>query len=109
MPMIKSRRNSRPVCFDSRTGLLLHPDCQFVVTPPVGSTSLSIDGVEFRSGQSFDRALVSARRLRQMYDARLLSMAPGEHSASTGHKPRSDSALRKVSSGIPRKRSIRGG
>jgi hypothetical protein len=35
---------------------------------------LTVDGVQFVSGQAFDATLVTVRRLRQMYDARLIDI-----------------------------------
>lgn len=99
------RSTGRPECFDSRTGRLLYPDCQFVVTAPAGTTSLSIGGAVLRSGQPFDRALVSARRLRQMYDARLISVAPGSSLGPPG--PAQAPAASQPPRGVPRRRSTR--
>ena len=53
------------------------PRHEFVVTPPGGQATLAVGGVSFGHGDPMDRSLVSARRLRQMYDARLIAIAPG--------------------------------
>ena len=48
---------------------------EFVVTPTAGRESISVGGALLLAGQRFDKRLVDARRLRQMYEARLLAVA----------------------------------
>jgi hypothetical protein len=67
--------------------LLFDPRYQFVVTPPYGRTSLSVGGAALQAGTKFDPSLVDGRRLRQMYDARLISVAPG-HAPLPAASPR---------------------
>lgn len=74
---VAKTRIIRPVCFDERTGRLLYPDCEFVATPPAGRASISVGGVVLQAGQRLDRAGVDPRRLRQMYENRLIAVAPG--------------------------------
>lgn len=50
---------------------------EFVVVPPAGRSAMSIGGRLLLAGQQMDKALVSARRLHQMYEARLIAVAPG--------------------------------
>lgn len=70
-------RPYRPACFDQRTGRLLYPHVEFVITPPAGRASISVGGVVLLAGQRLDKRLVDARRLRQMYEGRLIAVAPG--------------------------------
>lgn len=53
------------------------PRCLFVATPPAGRASLPVAGRAFAFGEAIDKSLVDARRLRQMYEARVISLAPG--------------------------------
>ncbi|MDO8614624.1 MAG: hypothetical protein Q7T33_02670 [Dehalococcoidia bacterium] len=68
-------RPYRPICFD-RIGLI-DARLEFVVTPPAGRTSLSVGGALLLAGEQLDKRRVDARRLRQMYEARLIALAPG--------------------------------
>lgn len=49
----------------------------FVVTPPAGRPELPVGGAALLAGAPFDKSLVDGRRLRQMYAARLIAVAPG--------------------------------
>lgn len=51
------------------------PRHEFVVVPPAGQPVLRVGALELRAGDKFNKALVDARRLRQMYEARLLRIA----------------------------------
>lgn len=64
------------------------PRCLFVVTPPAGRASLSVAGRAFAFGEVIDKSLVDARRLRQMYEARVISLAPGCALPATAARPR---------------------
>lgn len=70
-------RPYRPACFD-RAGRLLDDRLEFVVTPPAGRVALAVGGSMLLAGQRFDKALVDVRRLRQMYEGRLIALAPGQ-------------------------------
>lgn len=87
-----ARMSSRPP-FDARH--------EFVVTPPAGRAALSVGGAVILAGQRLDKGLVSARRLRQMYDARVLAVAPGSvlpGPARVGPRP---GAIGPVDFGLP--------
>ena len=62
-------RNHRPP-FD--------PRYDFVVTPPAGRAALAVGGRTLEAGARFDKASVTQRRLRQMYESRLIALAPGQ-------------------------------
>ncbi len=49
----------------------------------VMSRSLPVSGRSFDSGESFDKTLVTTRRLRQMFDARLIHFDPNPKAVST--------------------------
>lgn len=55
--------------------------CDFVATPS-GRPSLSVGGVVIPFGARLDKNLVTARRLRQMYESRHIAIAPGSPRAA---------------------------
>lgn len=61
---------------------------EFVITPPAGRASLAIGSSVLLAGQRLDKALVpNERRLRQMYEARLIAPAPGSVRQPSRTKP----------------------
>jgi hypothetical protein len=65
---MRGRRSSRPT-FD--------PAGEFVVTARAGGKPLPLGGVKMLSGEQVDKSKVDARRLRLMYEQRLIQYAPG--------------------------------
>lgn len=63
------------------------PNCKFLVTPAAGRLTLSVGGLELPTGTLLDKGKLTPRRLRQMYDARLIALAPGS-TLPVGRGPR---------------------
>lgn len=53
------------------------PRYAFVVTPTAGRRDITVSGARLAAGAVLDKNTVDGRRLRQMYEARLISVAPG--------------------------------
>jgi len=73
-----------------------NPECQFVVSTPRG---LIVGSSQFKMGAPFDKSIVTTRLLRQLYEARQISVAelepvPVEAEVST-EPPRSGSRIRR--------------
>lgn len=94
--MVVSARSTRPP-FLSAAALRrgeghrqAHVDAgsEFVITPAAGHASLAVGGVILLAGQRLDKALVpDERRLRQMYEQRLIAPAPGSVRRPSGGRP----------------------
>ena len=61
---------------------------EFVASPPAGRASIVVGGAVLTAGQPLDKSKVDVRRLRQMYDSRWISVAPGSTVPAPGKKPR---------------------
>lgn len=79
---------------------MFDPRYRFVVTPPAGRSTLAVGGRALAAGVAFDKTWVDARRLRQMYDARLISVAPGhEPLPAPPRRPRAIGPARSLEAG----------
>lgn len=94
--MVVNARSTRPPFLDAaairrgegRRQAHVDADCEFVITPPAGRASLAVGSSVLLAGQRLDKALVpNERRLRQMYEARLIAPAPGSVRAPSGKRP----------------------
>lgn len=57
--------------------------CDFVAV-----RNFKIAGAIVSAGQPFDKSMVDARRLRQLYNQRLITLAPGASPATPARRPR---------------------
>lgn len=94
--MVVSARSTRPPFLTAAAvrrgeGLryaYVDADSEFVITPPAGRASLAIGGSMLLAGQRLDKSLVpNERRLRQMYEARLITPASGSVRRPSGGRP----------------------